>query len=143
MDQALCFGWIDGIKKRIDDERYRQYFSKRKPKSTWSRINKEKVARLTADGLMTEAGLKTVEIAKANGMWHLLDDVDALITPEDLQVEFDKRAGAEEYYLSLSKSIRKGMLYWIISAKRPETRLKRILEIAECAAARQKPKQFQ
>ena len=142
VDEALCFGWIDSTKKTIDQERYKQYFTKRKPKSIWSKINKDKVDNLTSKGLIKEAGLKAITIAKQNGSWSTIDDVEALIMPDDLKKEFDKRSGAFEYYQSLSKSSKKILLSWIVLAKRPETKLKRIIEIAENASKQCKPKQF-
>lgn len=142
VDEALCFGWIDSKKIAIDAEKSHQFFSKRKPKSTWSKINKLKVERLIAEGLMTKAGLESIEIAKQNGSWTILDDVDALIIPPDLESAFGKYPSSRAFFESLSNSIKKMMLYWIISAKQAETRQKRINEIAELASQNQKPKQF-
>lgn len=142
VDEALCFGWIDSVQKKLDDERSIQFFSKRKPKSTWSKINKEKVIKLIEAGQMTDAGLKCIEIAKQNGSWEILDSVEALAIPIDLEIELKSKPNAMDYFLSLSKSTRKAMLQWLVLAKRPETRQKRIAEIAELAEIRQKPKQF-
>lgn len=142
VDEALCFGWIDSTKKTIDSEKYIQYFSKRKSNSIWSKVNKDKVAYLTSKKLIKKAGYKSIEIAKENGSWFILDEVEALILPKDLKKEFDKREGALEYYESLSKSAKKILLSWIVLAKRPETKQKRIIEIAENASKNTKPKQF-
>lgn len=142
VDEALCFGWIDSTKKTIDKERYMQYFSRRKPNSMWSKINKDKVDYLTSENLMQEAGYKTIEIAKKNGSWSILDEVEALVIPEDLKKEFNARVGSLEYYESLSKSVKKILLAWVVLAKRRETRQKRIMEIAENASRKLKPKQF-
>jgi len=142
VDEALCFGWIDSTKKGIDNEKYRQYFCKRKPKSNWSKINKDKVKTLIDQGLMKEAGFKSIEIAKENGSWTILDEVEALVIPEDLKSAFEKYKGSMEYFNSLSKSVKKQLLYWIVSAKRIETRQNRILEIVENAGQKMKPKQF-
>ena len=142
VDHALCFGWIDSTKRTIDAERYKQYFCKRKAVSNWSKINKEKVTYLTKKGLMTQAGHKSIAIAKANGSWTILDTVEALEIPADLAEELKKRKGATEFFVALSKSGKKQLLYWVISAKRKETRQKRIQEIAENAGKNQKPKQF-
>lgn len=139
VDVALCFGWIDSKKIRIDDEKSHQFFSKRKPKSTWSKINKEKVQQLIEKGLMTHAGFKSIEIAKQNGSWSILDEVEELIIPEDLDAEFDQKPNSKEFFLSLSKSARKSILQWVVFAKRHETRQKRIREIVECAGQKQKP----
>lgn len=142
VDEALCFGWIDSIKKKLDEERSIQFFSKRKPKSTWSKINKEKIQKLIEAGQMTQAGLNCIEIAKQNGSWEILDSVEELTIPKDLEIELKSKANAMDFFLSLSKSIRKAMLQWLVLAKRPETRQKRIAEIAELAEQKQKPKQF-
>ncbi|WP_339701463.1 YdeI/OmpD-associated family protein [uncultured Roseivirga sp.] len=142
VDEALCFGWIDSTRKTIDEERYMQYFSKRKPNSMWSKINKEKVDQLIQNNQMTQAGLASVEIAKQNGSWTFLDEVEALVIPEDLAAALADHEGAIDYFDGLSKSAKKILLHWIISAKRPETRQKRVLEIAENASENLKPKQF-
>ncbi len=142
VDEALCFGWIDSTKKTIDTEKYIQYFSRRKAKSNWSKINKDKVKILIEQELMKEEGYKSIEIAKENGSWTFLDKVEALLIPEDLKGEFENQKGSKEYFDSLSKSAKKILLYWIISAKRKETRQKRILEIVENANKNLKPKQF-
>ncbi|RQO40399.1 hypothetical protein DBR39_05475 [Chryseobacterium sp. KBW03] len=142
VDEALCFGWIDSTRKTIDEGSFMQLFSRRKPKSTWSKINKEKVERLIENKLMTQAGLETIRIAKENGSWTILDTVEELIIPEDLNETFKLHEGSEAYFLSLSKSIKKMMLQWIILAKRPETRKNRIDEIAIQAAQNKKPKNF-
>ena len=142
VDEALCFGWIDSVKKTIDTEKYIQYFSRRKAKSNWSKINKDKVKILIEQGLMEAAGSKSIEIAKENGSWIFLDEVEALLIPEDLKREFVNYKGSMEYFDSLSKSVKKILLHWVVSAKRKETRQKRILEIVENASNNLKPKQF-
>jgi len=142
VDEALCFGWIDSVKKTIDTEKYIQYFSRRKAKSNWSKINKDKVKTLIEQGLMEEDGYKSIEIAKENGSWTLLDEVEALVIPEDLKEQLTTHKGSMEYFDSLSKSAKKILLHWVVSAKRKETRQKRILEIAENASKNLKPKQF-
>jgi uncharacterized protein YdeI (YjbR/CyaY-like superfamily) len=142
VDEALCFGWIDSTRKTIDDEQFVQFFCRRKPNSGWSKINKEKIERLTASGLMFPAGLAAVETAKLNGSWTTLDEVEDLTVPEDLEQAFGMRPGSETFFAGLSKSQRKIMLHWITTAKRPETRQKRIDELAALAAQQLKPKQF-
>jgi uncharacterized protein YdeI (YjbR/CyaY-like superfamily) len=142
VDEALCFGWIDSIRKTLDEEKYIQFFSKRKPAGNWSKINKEKVQQLAAEGKMAQAGIDSVEKAKQNGSWTILDDVEELIIPKDLAKAFKIYKGSKDYFLSLSKSIKKAMLQWIALAKRPETRQNRIDEIAMLAAQKLKPKQF-
>lgn len=142
VDEALCFGWIDSTRKTIDEERFIQFFTKRKPTGTWSKINKEKVEKLINENRMTPAGLECIEKAKQNGSWNILDEVEELIIPEDLQQAFEAQPGSSEFFLNLSKSVRKMMLYWIVSAKQMETREKRMNELAELAAKGEKPKQF-
>lgn len=142
VDEALCFGWIDSTRRAIDEEKYKQYFTKRKAKSNWSKVNKDKVKALTKRGLMQEQGYKSIAIAKENGSWTILDGVEALILPEDLKEELNKHKGAMEYYNNLSKSAKKGLLYWVIAAKRETTRQKRVLEIVENASKGLSPKQF-
>ncbi len=140
VDEALCYGWIDSTKRSIDQDSYMQYFCKRKPKSIWSKINKKKVDELLEKGLIKEAGLKSIAIAKENGSWNILDSVEALIIPKDLKLELTKSPVAFEYFNTLSDSIKKQLLYWVISAKRPETRQKRIVEITENTSEKRLPK---
>ena len=142
VDEAICFGWIDSTKRAIDHQQSIQYFTRRKPTSAWSKINKAKVERLTNDGLMAQAGLNSIEIAKQNGSWSILDEVEELVIPKDLNKAFKLHQGSKDFFMGLSKSIKKMMLHWIITAKRPETREKRITELAELAAQKKKPKQF-
>ncbi|MCC5915750.1 MAG: YdeI/OmpD-associated family protein [Cryomorphaceae bacterium] len=142
VDVALCFGWIDSKKIKIDAETSHQFFSKRRPQSTWSKINKKKVQNLIENGLMTQAGLDRIEVAKQNGSWAILDEVEELKIPKDLEKAFKNYKGSKDYFLSLSKTIRKMMLTSLVLAKRPETRQKRIDEIAELAGQNKKPKQF-
>jgi len=142
VDEALCFGWIDSKAKPLDEEKFMQFFSRRKVKSVWSKINKEKVERLVKEGLMTSAGLDIIEQAKQNGSWTILDEAEALIIPNDLDDEFEKRPIAKNYFAGLSRSDKRNILQWLVLAKRPETRLKRITEIVELAEQNLKPKQF-
>lgn len=142
VDEALCFGWIDSVKKSIDGEKYKQYFSKRKEKSIWSKINKEKVKTLIDQNLMQKNGFKSIEIAKENGSWNILDDVEDLKVPNDLKEEFKHHVGSFDFFNNFSPSVKKILLHWVISAKRTETRKKRISEIAENAGKNLRPKQF-
>jgi uncharacterized protein YdeI (YjbR/CyaY-like superfamily) len=142
VDEALCFGWIDSVKKTIDAEKFMQFFSRRKPNSVWSTVNKAKVEQLIANGSMTGAGLVCIETAKRNGSWTTLDEAETLTAPEDLDEAFSLHAGSKDFFLGLSKSARKSILQWLLMAKRPETRQKRIAEIAELAGRQLKPAQF-
>jgi uncharacterized protein YdeI (YjbR/CyaY-like superfamily) len=142
VDEALCFGWIDSTAKSIDENQYKQFFTKRNPKSVWSKINKDKIENLHKNGLIAKAGYEIIEMAKQNGSWTILDNVEALIIPQDLANEFQKNPVAKDYYQSLSNSVKKQILYWLISAKRPETRQKRLDELIVLANQNQRPKQF-
>ena len=142
VDEALCFGWIDSVKRKLDQESTIQYFSKRKAKSTWSKINKDKVKKLIAENKMTQAGLDCIEIAKKNGSWTLLDSAEKLIIPKDLETALNANKQAMDNFLNFSKSTRKILLSWIVLAKRQETRAKRIEEIVIAAGKNEKPKQF-
>jgi uncharacterized protein YdeI (YjbR/CyaY-like superfamily) len=142
VDEALCFGWIDSKAKPIDQHTFMQFFSKRKEKSVWSKVNKEKIERLAKEGLITKAGYEIIETAKQNGSWSILDQAEALIIPDELEIEFQIRPNAKEYFLSLSRSDKRNILQWLVLAKRKETREKRITEIVELAEKKQKPKQF-
>jgi uncharacterized protein YdeI (YjbR/CyaY-like superfamily) len=142
VDEALCFGWVDSKRKPLDEEKFIQFFSRRKSNGTWSKVNKGKIERLIAEGLMTKAGLMCIDAARQNGSWTILDDVEELKIPKDLTKEFKTQPGSKDYFKSLSKSVRKMILQWLVLAKRPETRQKRITEIAALAAERLKPKQF-
>lgn len=124
--EALCFGWIDSKVKPIDDARYKQIFTPRKPRSVWSKINKEYVAELIEAELMTDAGLCAVDIAKQNGAWSLLEPVDALIVPADLGSALRRSRRAREAYEALSKPAKRSVLYSLYSAKREDTRAKRL-----------------
>jgi len=142
VDEALCFGWIDSVVRPIDDLTYKQYFSPRKPKGNWSKVNKEKIERLTAEGRMMPAGLAAIERAKANGSWESLDKVESMEMPADLAAALNAYPGARGYVESLSKTNRWVMLYWVNAAKREATRAERIRQIAEAAAAGKRPPRF-
>ena len=126
---ALCFGWIDSTVKKIDDEKRKQYFTPRNPKSAWSKLNKTYIVALLSDDLMHQSGLDKIKLAKQNGAWTFLDEVENLIVPEDLQQCFDANNIVFTNYENFSPSYRKSYLYWLKSAKRAITREKRIAEI--------------
>jgi uncharacterized protein YdeI (YjbR/CyaY-like superfamily) len=142
VDEALCFGWIDSTRKSVDEHSFKQYFAPRKPKSNWSKINKEKVERLIAEGRMTPAGLDAIERAKANGSWSNLDDVEAMVVPDDLIAAISATPGARDYFDSLTRMKLWEILYWINGAKRETTRADRIRQIAEAAAQGKRPDRF-
>jgi uncharacterized protein YdeI (YjbR/CyaY-like superfamily) len=143
VSEALCFGWIDSQAKPIDADTYRQLFSRRKPRSGWSRVNKEKIQQLVAEGQMMPAGLAAIETAQQNGSWALLDEVDALVVPPDLAQALQASPAADNYFASLSRTDRRNLLQWLVLARRPETRQRRLAEIVALAAQQQKPAQFQ
>ena len=134
IEEALCFGWVDSTAKTLDSERSMMLMTPRKPSSTWARTNKERVERLLAAGLMQPAGIAAVETARANGSWTVLDSVEALEVPDDLAAALDAEPGAREAYEGFSPSNRKMILWWVKSAKRSETRERRIAETARLAA---------
>jgi uncharacterized protein YdeI (YjbR/CyaY-like superfamily) len=142
VDIALCYGWIDSRQKPIDEEKYMQFFCKRKPKSVWSRVNKAKVERLIAEGKMTQAGFESIETAKQNGSWTILDDAENLVIPKALEKGFKKYKNAKTNFLNLSRSDKRNILQWLTLAKRAETIQKRVDEIASLAEQGLKPKQF-
>ncbi len=129
VDEALCFGWIDSTAKPIDEEKYMQFITRRKPRSVWSKINKDKVKRLIEEDLMMPAGYASIDIAQKNGYWSILDEVEALIIPLDLERAFEAQPGSKEAFLSLSKSAKKALLYGLALAKQAATREKRVGEV--------------
>jgi uncharacterized protein YdeI (YjbR/CyaY-like superfamily) len=133
VEEALCFGWIDSKTITLDATRFRQIFTPRKPRGTWAKSNKERAARLIEQGLMTPAGLAVIELAKANGTWTASDASDVQIEPDDFASALAAHPAAERHWRGFSASVRKGILYWIATAKRPETRAKRIARTVELA----------
>lgn len=137
--EALCFGWIDSKVKSLDEERYMQIFTPRKPKSVWSKLNKQYIEELIEQGLMTEAGLNKIEAAKQDGSWYTLDAIEDLIIPADLKQALEANEIANRHFQAFSNSSKKNILFWIESAKRPETRLKRIEQTISSAAQNKNP----
>jgi uncharacterized protein YdeI (YjbR/CyaY-like superfamily) len=135
---ALCFGWIDATVKSLGAGKRRQYFCQRNPKSVWSAVNKKHIKALITDKLMHQKGYEIIEIAKKNGSWSALDEVEKGIIPEDLQLEFDENKIAFINYKNFAPSYRKSYLYWLNQAKREATRQKRITEIIQLCEANKK-----
>ena len=133
VDEALCFGWIDSKANKRDKTSYYQFFSRRNPKSKWSRVNKEKVTNLIEQGLMQRADFEMIEIAKQLGTWTALDEVENITIPEDLQELFLKNKTAFGNWENFPRSSKRGILEWIVNAKKPETRQKRIEETVSLA----------
>lgn len=134
VEEALCFGWIDSKAVKRDKESYYQFYCPRKPKSGWSKKNKETVTRLINEGRMEPAGMAAIELAKKTGTWNALDEIEACIVPEDLQAALDHNPAALTHWTAFPPSSKKIILYWVMSAKRAETREKRIRETVELAA---------
>jgi len=134
VEEALCFGWVDSKPNKLDDERTMLWFAPRKTGSGWSKLNKSRVEKLIASGLMTPAGLSKIEAAKQDGSWYALDSIDALEIPTDLEKSLASNQMAQQYFNGYPRSVKRGILEWIASAKKPETRAKRIEETVTSAA---------
>ncbi len=139
LDQLLCFGWIDGIRRKLDAERTMQLISKRRVQH-WSGTYKARVARLTAAGRMQAAGLQAVEAAKCSGSWTFMDEVDQLVVPEDLRAALSAQAGAAAFFHTINDSSKRFVLRWLKLAKTEKTRAKRIAELARLSAKGEKLK---
>ena len=131
VQELLCFGWIDARMRRVDEDRVKRHVSPRKPGSIWSALNKRHIAELQEKGLMTPAGQRLIDAAKADGSWTFLDDIDALIEPDDLVAALDASPEARASWDATKPSERKQALYHIKTAKRPDTRARRIEQIVE------------
>ncbi len=134
VEEALCFGWVDSLPRKLDAERSQLLVTPRKRGSRWSKANKERVERLVAAGRMAPAGLAAVAAAKADGTWTALDAVEALVEPGDLRAALDAEPEARRRWDGFPPSARRGILEWVLAAKRPETRARRVRETAEQAA---------
>jgi uncharacterized protein YdeI (YjbR/CyaY-like superfamily) len=142
VEEALCFGWIDSIGRKLDDDRTMLWFSPRKPGSGWARPNKERIERLTAAGLMTPAGQRVIDAARADGSWARLDAVENLVVPDDLAEALDSRPPAREHWDAFPRSVRRSILEWIVLAKRDTTRVARIEEAARLAQQNERANQW-
>ena len=134
VEEAICFGWIDSTSAVLDEERGIQLYTPRRPKSTWTRLNRQRVADLEARGLMADAGRRAVEVARGNGWWTIYDPVEDLTEPDGLRAALDAVPAARAAWDGFPPSARKGMLWWVISAARDDTRARRIDEIVTKAA---------
>lgn len=143
VDEALCFGWIDSLPRKLDDERAMLKFTPRKPKSVWSQLNKKKIEILIRENRMTTAGLAKIEQAKKDGSWEILSSsdfhADNKTMPPELEKAFSKNKKAAANFHAFPISYRKQFLFWIDSAKRPETKAARIKQTVLMAAANKKP----
>jgi uncharacterized protein YdeI (YjbR/CyaY-like superfamily) len=142
VEEALCFGWIDSKANKLDEERSVLWFAPRKSGTGWSKPNKERVEKLLAAGLMAPAGLAKIEAAKADGSWYALDGVEALEIPPDLGQALDATPPARVNFEAFPRSTKRGILEWILNAKQPATRAKRIEETARLAAQNKRANQW-
>jgi uncharacterized protein YdeI (YjbR/CyaY-like superfamily) len=141
VEELLCWGWIDSVTRAFDADRSMILVAPRNPKSAWSAINKAHVARARASGAMTPAGEAKIAIAMANGMWDFLNDVDALVDPPELTQAL-AATGTTDFWVAQPRSIRRGALEWIKTAKTAETRAKRIRDVTDSAARGLRPSPF-
>ena len=136
VEEALCFGWIDARTSKLDADRSLQWFSPRRAKGTWAKTNKDRVARLEAAGLMTDAGRAVIAVAKANGSWNSLDDIDAMIVPPDLEAALADHDGARAHFDSRSPSQRRAALAFVTQVKRADLRAARVQRVVDACLAR-------
>jgi uncharacterized protein YdeI (YjbR/CyaY-like superfamily) len=134
VEEAICFGWIDSTRSVLDEDRGLQLLTPRKPKSSWTRLNRRRVADMEAAGLMTDAGRRAVEIAQENGWWTRHDAAEDLLEPDALATALNANAAARNAWDGFPPSARKAMLWWIISAARQDTRDRRIATVVDMAA---------
>jgi uncharacterized protein YdeI (YjbR/CyaY-like superfamily) len=136
VEEALCFGWIDSLVHPINDSLYKQIFTPRKPASRWSALNKQRVEKLIAEGQMTTAGMKMIELAKTTGNWQAHAETDALTIPPELKKALASNADAKKNWPTYTASQQKGFLRMLHDAKTPETRVKRIARILAIVSKR-------
>jgi uncharacterized protein YdeI (YjbR/CyaY-like superfamily) len=142
VEELLAFGWIDSKPNKLDSERSLLWIAPRKAKTGWSKINKDRVSALTRAGRMSAPGLAKVAAAQQDGSWNALDEIEALIIPDDLQHAFSAYPDAERNFNAFPRSVKRGILEWIATAKRSETRVKRIEETARLASVNQRANQW-
>jgi uncharacterized protein YdeI (YjbR/CyaY-like superfamily) len=133
LDELICFGWIDGIRRKLDDQKTMQLISPRRVKH-WSKTYKDRATKLIENRKMHTSGLKSIEDSKSNGLWNFMDDVDNLIVPEDLSMELAKHEGATEFFDSINPSSKRFVLRWVKLAKTEKTRKNRIKNLAILSA---------
>lgn len=134
VEEALCFGWIDSVTRKFDEDRARLLFTPRKLKSGWSKLNKTRIEKLIRTRKMTRAGLLKIEAAKRDGSWTKLDAIEKLTMPPGLKKELAGRTEARTYFEAFPPSVKKGIYWFVESAKRPETRARRIEQVVRMAA---------
>ncbi|MBH8558004.1 YdeI/OmpD-associated family protein [Hymenobacter negativus] len=134
VEEALCFGWIDSHPRKLDAERSQHLYTPRRPRSGWSRVNKERLERLEAAGQLMPTGRAAIARAKQNGAWESLDAAEAGLVPEDLAAAFVANEAAARHFTAFAPSARKGILTWVLGAKQPATRARRVAEAVRMAA---------
>jgi uncharacterized protein YdeI (YjbR/CyaY-like superfamily) len=142
VEEAISFGWIDSLTRSLNDQRAMYYLSPRKPKSPWSKLNKDRVEKLIKEKLITKAGLDAIEISKKDGSWDIYDTIEKLVVPEDLKKELSNNKTAQKNFEIFSSSNKKQILWYIASAKRPETRARRIKQIVAEAEMNNNPLEY-
>ena len=133
LDELLCFGWIDGIRRKLDEERTMELIAPRRVEH-WAKSYKERAAKLIEQGKMEAAGYESIEAAKASGLWDFMDDVDQLLVPADLQAELQKYPGASDFFYAINDSSKRFVLRWLKLAKTDKTRTARLQELAQLSA---------
>lgn len=139
LDELLCFGWIDGIRRKLDEERTMQLISARRTQY-WAKTYKDRVAKLIAEGKMQPAGFHSIEISKKNGLWDFMDDVDNLVVPADLLISLKSEPAAFAFFESINPSSKRFVLRWLKLAKTEKTRRNRIVKLTELSAKGEKLK---
>lgn len=142
VEEALCFGWIDSKPNKLDEQRSMLWFAPRKPGTGWSRPNKARIERLLKAGLMHPSGLAKIEQAKADGSWTSLDAIEELAVPDDLAQALAAYPKAALHFEAFPRSVKRGILEWIHTAKKPETRATRIAETARLAELNERANQW-
>lgn len=140
LDELLCFGWIDGIRRVLDGSKTMQLISPRKTQH-WTKTYKQRATKLIEQGKMMEGGHQSIKTSKENGLWHFMDDVDNLIIPIDLEKELSKNPAAKDFFSAINDSSKRFVLRWIKLAKTEKTRNNRITQIAELSAKGEKLKE--
>jgi uncharacterized protein YdeI (YjbR/CyaY-like superfamily) len=135
VEEALCFGWIDSVGGKVDDTRTKILMTPRRPGSAWSTVNKERIERLLAAGLMTPAGQAKIDQGKRDGSWALYDQIEDLTVPDDLAAALVEDEATGNGFAAFSPSGRKALLLWLATAKQPATRARRIGAIVDGARA--------
>jgi uncharacterized protein YdeI (YjbR/CyaY-like superfamily) len=142
VSEALAFGWVDSKPAKLDADRTMLYFSPRRPGSAWSRPNKQRVQVMESLGLMADAGSQAVHTARTDGSWSRLDDVENLVVPADLAHALERHPGAESNWDAFPRSTKRGILEWIVQARRAETRASRVEDTAARAARGERANQW-